>query len=51
VWITDCKGGQNPAVAEAPIAPQPAARQPARTPTPRHVQPRPDQRGFLPALR
>lgn len=51
VWITDCKGGQNPAVAEAPSAPQPAARQPARTPTPRHVQPRPDQRGFLPALR
>ena len=57
VWITDCKGGQGPAVAEAP-AEQP--KQPARTPPPtrqppvqqRPPQPRVQQQpGFLPALR
>ena len=30
VWITDCKGGQNPNVAEAPAAPPPAPKQPVR---------------------
>ena len=54
VWLTDCKGGQGPAVAEAPSAPQPVAKQPApkqpaqqRPPQPRAQQ----QPGFLPALR
>jgi hypothetical protein len=32
VWLTDCKGGQNPAVAEAPPAPPPAAKPLTRTP-------------------
>src|SRR5664279_4845553 len=54
VWLTDCKGGQ-PAVAEAPPAPQPAAKPPARTPPTRQPpiqQPRAQQGpGFLPALR
>jgi hypothetical protein len=53
VWLTDCKGGQ-PAVAEAPAAPQPAAKQPARTPSIRQPpvqQPRAQQQGFSPALR
>src|SRR5665213_557003 len=53
VWVTDCKGGQNPAVAEAPAAPQPAAKttpkQPAPAPQRRPAQPQP--RGFLPPLR
>ena len=53
VWLTDCKGGQGPAVAEAP--PEPAPKPPARTaPPPRQppVQQRqPQQPGFLPALR
>jgi hypothetical protein len=54
VWVTDCKGGTNPNVAEAP-ADQPAAapKQPAR-PAPPKLPPPPraqDQRGFLPALR
>src|SRR5664279_582482 len=51
VWLTDCKGGQGPAVAEAPSEPAPkaAAKQPVRTPPPR---PRSQQQpGFLPALR
>jgi len=46
VWITDCKGGQNPAVAEAPAAQQPAPKQPQqqkRAPLPRAQQP-----GFFP---
>jgi hypothetical protein len=52
VWVTDCKGGQKPTVAEAPAEP---AKQPARTPQrppqPR-AQPRTQQQpGFLPALR
>jgi hypothetical protein len=32
VWVTDCKGGQKPAVAEVP--PDPASRQPARSQQP-----------------
>ncbi|HEY5217722.1 MAG TPA: DUF2155 domain-containing protein, partial [Pseudolabrys sp.] len=51
VWVTDCKGGQNPNVAEAPPAPQPT--QPARLP-PRRAPPppqRPQQPGSLPPLR
>jgi hypothetical protein len=50
VWLTDCKGGQNPSVAEAPATAQPAPKQPApkRPPPPPRAQ---DQRGFLPALR
>jgi hypothetical protein len=52
VWLTDCKGGEQPSVAEAP-AEQPSAkpaRQPAHAP-PKRPPPRKDQRGFLPALR
>ncbi len=54
VWVTDCKGGQNPNVAEAP--PDPAAKQPAR-PGQRPQQPpqqrpsrpqQPPQPGFVP---
>jgi hypothetical protein len=53
VWLTDCKGGQNPAVAEAPAAPQPVPKQPARSPPPRRAPPprAQQQPGFLPALR
>jgi len=59
VWLTDCKGGQNPSVAEAPATAQPAPKQPARpapAPAPKRPPPPPppraqDQRGFLPALR
>jgi hypothetical protein len=50
VWITDCKGGQNPNVAEAPSAAQPAPKQPAPLP-PRRALPRPQQPGSLPPLR
>jgi hypothetical protein len=50
VWITDCKGGQNPAVAEAP-AEQP--KQPARPPPQRQQPQRAPQRpqGFQPLFR
>ena len=50
VWLTDCKGGQNPAVAEAPAEAQPAAKQPAKpVPIPQRRPARPQQpRGFLP---
>ncbi len=47
VWITDCKGGQNPNVAEAPAAPAPARP----TPPPKRPPPRAQQPGLLPALR
>jgi hypothetical protein len=53
VWLTDCKGGKNPAVAEVPDdqqpqQPKPAAKpQPQKRPPPRSQQ----QPGFLPALR
>jgi hypothetical protein len=50
VWLTDCKGGQNPSVAEVPEEPKkPAAKRPARSP--QRAQPRPDQRGLLPSIR
>lgn len=44
IWLTDCKGGAPPAVAEAQPEPQPAAQQqpqprPQRTQQPRRVQP------------
>jgi hypothetical protein len=54
VWLTDCKGGKNPNVAEAPpAAPQAAPKQPARPAPPpkRPPPPRALQPGFLPALR
>jgi len=46
VWLTDCKGGKNPTVAEAPPeeAKQPAAKPPQRQPAQRRTpqaQPRP----------
>jgi hypothetical protein len=51
VWLTDCKGAQPPAVAEAP--PEPAAKPPATKPPARApARPRAQQQpGFLPALR
>src|SRR5690349_18320802 len=60
VWLTDCKGGQNPAVAEVPAEeqPKPAAKPPARPAPgqrrPAAPQPRAQQQpagGTLPALR
>ncbi len=52
VWITDCKGGRNPAVADVADEPPPAAKQPARTPPPRsRAQPRAQPPGLLPAIR
>lgn len=57
VWITDCKGGTGPEVAEAPAeAAKPAARAPARQPAgqqQRPPQPRAQQQpsGFAPAFR
>jgi len=55
VWVTDCKGGQSPTVAEAPAeAPkQPNRNQPARRaspppPVPPALQPRAQQPGFVP---
>jgi hypothetical protein len=52
VLLTDCKGGQNPAVAEAPGAPAPK-QPPQRQPQPQQrPQPRTQQQpGFPPALR
>ena len=57
IWLTDCKGGQGPAVAEAPA--EPAPKQPARAPAPKQppVQQRPpqpraqQQPGFFPTTR
>jgi hypothetical protein len=49
VWLTDCKGGQNPNVAEGP-ATQPVAKQPPRLP-PRRALPRPQQPRILPPPR
>jgi hypothetical protein len=51
VWLTDCKGGKLPAVAEAPPQDEKPAKpvpkpQPRRAPTRRQ-----EPRGFLPALR
>ena len=55
VWITDCKGGQGPTVAEAPAE---QSKQPARTPATRQPpvqqrppQPRAQQPGFFPTTR
>jgi hypothetical protein len=51
VWVTDCKGGKNPNVAEAPAEPatSPAPKQPVR-PAPRQ-QPRAQRPGFPPPFR
>ena len=55
VWITDCKGGKNPNIAEAPpdAAPkQPARPQPQQPPQRRQPPPpRAQQPGFLPPPR
>ncbi len=48
VWLTDCKGGKNPNVAEAPAVPQPVPKQPARPLQPRRAPPRPQPPGFTP---
>jgi hypothetical protein len=45
VWLTDCKGGKNPNVAEVPPD-QPPPKQPARLP-PRRAPPRAQQPGFI----
>ncbi|HKS84049.1 MAG TPA: DUF2155 domain-containing protein [Pseudolabrys sp.] len=53
VWLTDCKGGQNPSVAEVPAdaAPKQPAR-PQQSPQRRAPAPRPPQQpGFLPPPR
>ncbi len=56
VWVTDCKGGKNPNVAEVP--PDAAPKPPARTPQPQPPQrrqpptpPRAQPPGFLPPPR
>jgi len=51
VWLTDCKGGKNPAVAEAP--PEEAVKPPAKPPAPKQPAPRraPPPRGALPPIR
>ncbi|HZT24921.1 MAG TPA: DUF2155 domain-containing protein [Pseudolabrys sp.] len=50
VWLTDCKGGKLPAVAEAPADEQ--EQKPATKPPPKRAPARPPQpRGFAPALR
>jgi hypothetical protein len=52
VWVTDCKGGQNPAVAEAPAEPpKPPARTPAQRQPPPRTQPRTQPPGFFPGIR
>lgn len=58
VWVTDCKGGQNPNVAEVPPEAAPTAKQPARNaprqplpPAQPRAQPQQPQPGFMPALR
>jgi hypothetical protein len=55
VWLTDCKGGKNPAVAEVPDDQQPQQpAKPAPKPQPQKRPPPPrsqQQPGFLPALR
>ena len=54
VWLTDCKGGQNPAVAEVPTDAEPVAKPAAsKSTSPKRNPPRaqPQSRGALPALR
>ena len=52
VWVTDCKGGKNPNVAEAPPDQPAAPKQPARpAPPKRSPLPRAQQPGFLPPPR
>ena len=51
VWLTDCKGGQNPNVAEAPAAPQPPPKPPTRQSPRRTPPPRAQQPGFSPPAR
>jgi hypothetical protein len=56
VWITDCKGGKNPNVAEVPpdAAPKPPARTPQQQPAQRRQPPPPPRGpppGFLPPPR
>jgi hypothetical protein len=49
VWLTDCKGGKLPALAEAPTEEEKPATHSRKT---RHAPARqPEPRGFLPALR
>ncbi len=54
VWVTDCKGGQMPAVAEVPAEAKPAAKPPARATAARRPHSRapqqfqPQQPGFFP---
>ena len=50
VWLTDCKGGQNPNVAEAPSAAPQQPQQPSRSPA-RRQPTRPTQPPFLPPPR
>jgi hypothetical protein len=52
VWLTDCKGGQNPSVAEVPTETKPPARPQQPAPQRRAPPPRaPQQPGFLPPPR
>ncbi|HEX5213211.1 MAG TPA: DUF2155 domain-containing protein [Pseudolabrys sp.] len=46
VWLTDCKGGKNPNVAEAPPDPAPPPK-PAARPAPKRPAPRTQQPGFI----
>ena len=50
VWLTNCKGGQNPNVAEAPSAAPQQPQQPSRPPA-RRQPTRPTQPPFLPPPR
>ncbi|MGH6665367.1 MAG: DUF2155 domain-containing protein [Pseudolabrys sp.] len=50
VWLTDCKGGKNPNVAEAPPD-QPASKQPARPAPSKRPPPRVQRPGALPSIR
>ena len=47
VWLTDCKGGKNPNVAEAPPDQPPPPKQPVRAPPRRPPPPRTQQPGFI----
>ena len=49
VWLTNCTGGKNPAVAEAPPPDEPPQAKPAPKPAPK--RPPPPPRGNLPPLR